>query len=753
VTSGAPNNARFANTSIVNTGQTFSVAVRVENTGGDDLDSVLVRLAANGASGTAVAGDSLAYMPSKSERDFVYAVTAAPEPAVEHLRASIVKAVSVNTGERVTPAEAVESIENLRIERPALLACGASITAPAGAVDETLSAGQSFVVTAVVANEGEASIDTTGRAALVLPAGMSLADPGDLLTKRFDAGVPLAWTVVAQPLPALDTVRVVLGSTPNDVNIASPCSVRTAESRIVAITEPAARIEGCAVSVTVPAGAVDGVLSTDQDFVARASFVPSTNADSIWVEIVPPAGFSVASETVKYVGKGAGVSVARDWIVRAPVNASPVDTIRARAGAIDVNSGERLAPCRVGFAVRVVEKAVLSLSGRISGPAEALDGVVSVNQSFTIEATAAKSGEAGVDTSGARIELVLPSGQGYSLEGISETNRKPFYPGEPVEWRVRAPGAPTPPANLQFRFVEPFARDVNTNLACAIAAGEVFLPVQTAAGAVRMSNVSVPGAIPPVVVPQGAVGVPVLRAAFRNASSYTIGLDTVYVAVTDGRGRPVSPPSRQVAAVALIAGGVRFEAAVQGQNPVPIAVDHGFEIGPASSDTMLLAADIADGAVPGELRFEIARSEDVVCSITLDGGAAGERVGVVDEQGGDIAGSFLSGPMSIMSARFEEYVHNYPNPFRAGSGDTKICYFLTRNAAVTIRIYDLAGSLVWTKEIPAGGEGGIGSPEGVMHEVSWDGRNARGEVVRNGVYLCKVEAGPQSALFKIAVAK
>jgi len=53
----------------------------------------------------------------------------------------------------------------------------------------------------------------------------------------------------------------------------------------------------------------------------------------------------------------------------------------------------------------------------------------------------------------------------------------------------------------------------------------------------------------------------------------------------------------------------------------------------------------------------------------------------------------------------------------------------------------------------AGDTGGTGAPEGTWHEIPWNGRNDRGELVRNGVYMCKVEAGSQSALFKIAVAK
>jgi hypothetical protein len=125
----------------------------------------------------------------------------------------------------------------------------------------------------------------------------------------------------------------------------------------------------------------------------------------------------------------------------------------------------------------------------------------------------------------------------------------------------------------------------------------------------------------------------------------------------------------------------------------------------------------------------------------------------LDGTGEDIAGYFLSGPLSVMSKRFDEYVHNYPNPFRAGVEQTKICYFLKQDASVVIRIFDLGGRLVRGMSIAAGQAGGTGSPEGTWHEIPWDGRNDRGDLVRNGVYLCKIEAGSQSALFKIAVAK
>ncbi|MEJ2054354.1 MAG: Ig-like domain-containing protein, partial [Calditrichaceae bacterium] len=51
---------------------------------------------------------------------------------------------------------------------------------------------------------------------------------------------------------------------------------------------------------------------------------------------------------------------------------------------------------------------------------------------------------------------------------------------------------------------------------------------------------------------------------------------------------------------------------------------------------------------------------------------------------------------------------NFPNPFGVNSDVTHIEYFLPENADVSLKIYDLFGNLVWSKEIAAGNPGGLG---------------------------------------------
>jgi flagellar hook assembly protein FlgD len=103
----------------------------------------------------------------------------------------------------------------------------------------------------------------------------------------------------------------------------------------------------------------------------------------------------------------------------------------------------------------------------------------------------------------------------------------------------------------------------------------------------------------------------------------------------------------------------------------------------------------------------------------------------------------------ILSSNFDEYVHNYPNPFQAGAQVTRIAYFLEQPANVSIQIYALTGELVWEQRISSSEPGGQPGTK----EAQWDGRNGSGNVVNNGVYVCVLTAGSQSTKFRIAVAK
>jgi endonuclease I len=77
---------------------------------------------------------------------------------------------------------------------------------------------------------------------------------------------------------------------------------------------------------------------------------------------------------------------------------------------------------------------------------------------------------------------------------------------------------------------------------------------------------------------------------------------------------------------------------------------------------------------------------------------------------------------------------NVPNPFRP---TTTIRFDLPARAAVTLRIYDVAGRLVRSLV--------VGSPmDAGRHEAVWNGRSESGRAVGAGLYFCRLEAGSLS---------
>ena len=79
---------------------------------------------------------------------------------------------------------------------------------------------------------------------------------------------------------------------------------------------------------------------------------------------------------------------------------------------------------------------------------------------------------------------------------------------------------------------------------------------------------------------------------------------------------------------------------------------------------------------------------------------------------------------------------NYPNPFGVESGITHIDYYLSEDADVTLKIFDLFGNLVWSQKFAAGSPGGMGRNRSTFpNSVTWDGKNDNGQKVGNGGYI------------------
>lgn len=83
-----------------------------------------------------------------------------------------------------------------------------------------------------------------------------------------------------------------------------------------------------------------------------------------------------------------------------------------------------------------------------------------------------------------------------------------------------------------------------------------------------------------------------------------------------------------------------------------------------------------------------------------------------------------------------------PNPFTTS---VEIRYALPRPGPVRLTVFDLAGRparLLWNGRRDAG-----------EHRVSWDGRDARGRGLPSGVYFARLEAGDESAVWRICLTR
>ena len=90
---------------------------------------------------------------------------------------------------------------------------------------------------------------------------------------------------------------------------------------------------------------------------------------------------------------------------------------------------------------------------------------------------------------------------------------------------------------------------------------------------------------------------------------------------------------------------------------------------------------------------------------------------------------------------------NYPNPFNP---DTWIPYQLSEGSTVTVKIYDVSGSLVRTIGV---GHKPVGYYLTREKAVYWDGRNENGERISSGVYFYTLITGDYTETRRMVIVK
>ena len=94
----------------------------------------------------------------------------------------------------------------------------------------------------------------------------------------------------------------------------------------------------------------------------------------------------------------------------------------------------------------------------------------------------------------------------------------------------------------------------------------------------------------------------------------------------------------------------------------------------------------------------------------------------------------ITGINSVFPRDPGEAFITYPNPFGKNQDYANIRFYMNKNGDVEIRIFTLVGELVWTKIV----QGEISGPHDGRDDARyrWDGKNDKGYMVLNGVYIC-----------------
>lgn len=114
------------------------------------------------------------------------------------------------------------------------------------------------------------------------------------------------------------------------------------------------------------------------------------------------------------------------------------------------------------------------------------------------------------------------------------------------------------------------------------------------------------------------------------------------------------------------------------------------------------------------------------------------QLGAVDRDG-----EFRSTQESVTTPIWETELHqNWPNPFNPS---TTIGFYMRGPGRVTLEVYDTRGKIVRTL---VDGVRGFGP-----HEVTWNGRNDRGNPVGSGVYFYRLSVGKKRFTKKLTLLK
>ena len=608
--------------------------------------------------------------------------------------------------------------------------------------DSTLSLGQDYTISATVINEGSAAVTGTGTISIDVGAtGITIQE--DTL-KTFKEGNSVTWQAKAPDVvTALSPIFVKIVTIPNDVNTGADAVVPDKKRSLSVSTENAGAINISNVYISSPDGAKNNTLSTSQNFKITAELSWSNCADKPEVSIEFSGDFETLVKD-KYP-EGTSTQGIATWTLTAPSEKALNKNIWVEAKAYDKNNNEKEINVTSGIiTVHVVEKAKINLKAEIIGPDDAVDGIVSTGQNFTIMAALEKYGDAAT-TDSCSYRLTLPHGEGYTTN--SDYDQRVLH-NEQVQWTITAPPSARDAKKFEIELVE-LPDDENTNEDAAIIRDYFSIPVTTEEKSITIS-----------ILPRrarnslakGDSSIPMLGLQFDcsgDEASSKVQFRGVGLKLKDKYGDIINDPRSAISKISVVK--YLVDSVVYGEvSEIP------------ASDSIYINFTRIDTLYPTipnkvEFLFDIANN-----ATATDFQVAIDSLYMIDAGSGNPPLFQLNGITTLESEfsvivpqNFNKAFWNYPNPFGAsGRTTTTIQYYLDQDCDIELKIFTLLGEFVWSVNYNSSEpQGQKGLHDGAT-AITWDARNKAGQTVLNGVYIARLSTSyGKSVITKIAVLK
>ena len=746
-------NTTEAGNGYVNTNQTFEVVSVVENGLGATLSNIQLRLESSGLSISGYRYSTLSRMLPATRDSVVFSVTASSIKALngETFASRIVQAFYESSGYPAPVGPALDSTAVAYIQAPAQVSLSLSLSRE----DGIFSSEEQFQVRANLnyTDTGMSTVDSSARVQLTIPTGYTLISP--LQTVSVYPGASVEWTVQAPPAESpTSTISAMLVQYPRDRNSLQTALVSQAQaSRSVRTLKSNLSM---AFSIQEPAGAVNGVLSTQQNFVVQA-VVQQINVKDIQLELTLPFGYTTSDNLIKQVRNDPQIR----WQVRAPAEPTSVRVIQVSGRGVDA-----LVDTNVIFAnpeyidVQTVRRADLFLD------LSTQNNSVSLGQEFLVTAELMNLGTAGVQ---GQAEVTLdPLPNAYTT---ADPMTRSVPQGGQVSWNIKAPTQPTREAvNIEAR-LSMIPVDENTNETAFVSRASDKVAVTTVGSWLSLSRFTRPDTVSGLIL-QGQkgkwmAGLQMINRGETGANAVVI--HSIRFDLMDYDGNPQSPGNlfSRIRAVPLTRDtDTTYVDTTQvfGQvwNNIPedgsVLINFNRPAFITARDTlvMVILGDISKNALKGNYVLNL-KDESYIDA--RDEYSTYVDIAVLDETGNPFH-DLKSDPKQVLSSEIQEredrpYLINCPNPFGApGNEQTWFVYYLKEASDVEFRIYTLTGKLVWSRSyLATDPEGFEGLHDRAFYPVIWDGRNDNGHKVLNGVYILMMKTETGVSSIKIAVMK